>query len=813
MSKANYSIRKVAVIGSGTMGASIAGLLAGTGFSVLLLDTVPTSLNDDEKYLGLSLSDSAVRNRIVNNNLVKVRRQDSKVFFVEDHVDMIETGNLEDDFSRLSEVDWIIEAVVEDLEIKKEVFTAIDKIRSDSQIVSTNTSGFQIGDLCKHCSREFRTHFLGIHFFNPPRHLKLLEIIPNEDTDARLVEFFLTRISQRLGKHPVVCEDTPGFIANRIGLANNFWRINYALNNSYSIEEIDTICGPLIGSPNTAVFRLMDLIGIDVAYMIGRNSANRIPGDEAGLDSEDSIGQIFAELVKLNWVGNKTGVGFYKTVLNKDGRNEFWPINFDTMEHEKPSLVEYESVRAIKKIKNLDDRLKAWFAFDDRAAEYVLHSFAFMFSYVSKCSEKIANDLWSIDCAMRFGYMMDYGPFEIWDILGVKDTLEFVESYGYDIGSWVYKMIEDGNCSFYRGEPGSREYYDWHSHKYKSISVQNKSTFFKKSNVGFDIKILESNKTSRLIDIGSGVLQLEFTGKVNSIGLSDLEMIQNSIRYLESSNDVLGIVIANNGKMFSAGADLHYLIQHISSAKSSNLIEKFIVEFQDSLDLIRYCTKPVVVAPFNYALGGGAELAMSCHQIVAHVELYMGLVEVGAGLVPAGGGCKEILRRVVSSSMRIAADVDALPFVRHVFMTLMTSTVSSSAFDAKKIGYINEADHIVLDRKQLLNEAKASVIHMSTGNYRPPIREKIYIGGENIYSILLADIYQLHKAGNFTEHDTKIGKKLAWILCGGGIIESQWVDEQYIYELERQVFTELICMDKTIDRIKHVLATGKVLRN
>ena len=806
MCKNSYVVKRVAVVGSGTMGAGIAALLAGAGFPVLLLDVIPSRLTDKERALGLDLQDSVVRNRIVRDNLLKSHN----VFYSKQDVDLITIGNLEDDFEKLASVDWVVEAIVENIGVKRQFFDALDKIRPVKQIVSTNTSGLSIHELARDRSNEFKSNFLGVHFFNPPRHMKLLEVIPTLETNVELVDFFSGYVSKRIGKNVVLCKDTPNFIANRIGLANNFRRISYAIDNGYTVEEVDAIGGALMGYPNTAVFRLMDLVGIDVTHMIGSNMHNILPMDAAGIKKDSSLEKVLSGLIENDWIGKKVNIGFYKQVLSDGHIKQFWPLDFEKMTHNSPSAVHFESLDKIREIRDLGQRLRDWLTFNDRASDYVWHTLAFLFSYVSTTVSEISNDLISIDNAMRWGYMMDAGPFEVWDMLGTVDTVNRMKNDGYTVAPWITEMIASGKTSFYREDQYNKQQYDWHSGEYVSLLSNDTSGNF--SIISDQPRKLESNDDATLLDIGDGVLQLEFHSKANTIGIDTLEMIQSSLSYITNSDKVLGLIIGNQGKMFSAGANVDILVQMADSDKTNVSVNQFICQFQNTMQQIRYSTKPVVAAPFGLTLGGAAELVLASSRVVAYVELSMGLVEVGIGLVPAGGGCKEILRRLVNPLMRIPS-ADSIPFVRNVFAMILTSQVSKSAFDAKEVGLMNLSDRIVLDKERLLSEAKSEVVHMSQSNYYPPRPEKIYVGGQNMLALLRSDLFQMYEANNITDHDLSVGKKLGWILSGGDITAPQFVDEQYILDLERTVFLELICLENTLDRIAYTLKTGKRLRN
>ena len=480
------------------------------------------------------------------------------------------------------------------------------------------------------------------------------------------------------------------------------------------------------------------------------------------------------------------------------------------MTHNSPSAVHFESLEKIREIDDLGQRLRTWLTYNDRASDYVWHTLAFLFSYVSTNVSEISNDLISVDNAMRWGYMMDGGPFEVWDMLGVVNTVERMKTDGYTVAPWVTEMIVSGNSSFYREGNGSKEQYDWNLGEYVPLSSNYPSVNF--SILNEKPRKLEANSDATLFDIGGDVLQLQFHSKANTIGIDTLEIIQTSLNHIEASDKVLGLVIGNQGKMFSAGANVDILVNMADSDQTNASVNQFICQFQNTMQKIRYCTKPVVAPPFGLTLGGAAELVLACSRVVANVELRMGLVEVGIGLVPAGGGCKEILRRLVNPLMRIPS-ADPIPFVRNAFEMIRTSQVSNSAFDAQEVGFMHLGDRIVLDKDRLLSEAKAEVVHMSQRNYSPPRAEKIYVGGQNMAAVLMSDLFQMYEAKHITDHDLAVGQKLGWILSGGDITTSQFVDEQYILDLERTVFSELICLEKTFDRIAYTLKTGQRLRN
>ena len=806
----SFQIRRVAVVGSGTMGGGIAALLAGVGIPVMLLDITPSELTDQESKRGLTLEASEVRNRIVSENMMQLKNARPPALYSQADVELISPGNLDDDFDKLATVDWVIEAIVENLETKRGFFERLDAIRREGQIVSSNTSGIPIGELAAGRSTDFRRYFLGTHFFNPPRYLRLLEIIPTADTDPALVNFFREFGARRLGKGVVLCRDTPNFIANRVGGANSGYRMSYGIKNGYTVEEVDTIAGSLMGYPKTAVFRLIDLVGLDVAALVTANSEIALPGDGAGRSESGKTGEIMDSMLERGWLGNKTNVGFYKRVGTTQGGKEFWPLDLDKMEHIPPSKVRFDSIAAVRDIGNLGERLRAWVRQEDRAAEYVWHTLAFLFEYASQCVLEIADELIAVDDAMRWGYMMAAGPFEYWDMLGVSETAVRMAQDGYMVAPWVTDMLAAGHSSFYRELNGRKEQFDPQGGEY--VSVTELRTEPHVPSLRHSGHELEANAEASLFDMGDGVLLLEFHGKANTLGVGVLELVQASLERLEGSPDTVGMVIGNEGHMFSAGTNLDPKTLMVGGETPTASVDRMVRTFQEMVQAIRYCTKPIVAAPFDRTLGGGTEVVLAAARVVAHIELYIGLVEVGVGLVPAGGGCKEMLRRVMNPAMAIP-NADPIPVVEKIFKTIAMAKVSMGAVEARELGYLHPADQIVMDRQRLLGYAQREVLYLVERGYVPPRREKIYAGGRDMLSALRSSLYQLREGKFISHHDQIIGEKLSWILSGGEISAPDWVDEEYILDLERSAFVELIQTGKTMERVLHTLKTGKPLRN
>ena len=790
------------------MGSGIAALLAGVGIPVTLLDIEPRELSAKEEGSGLTLEHPKVRNRIVNAGLERIKKSRPAALFSKADLDLFTIGNLEDDFDKLADVDWIIEVIVEKLDIKRAFFERLDALISPDTIVTSNTSGLPLHKIAVGRSENFRRHFLGTHFFNPPRYLKLLELIPTPDTDVGLLEFFKQFGSDVLGKGTVVCKDTPSFIANRIGGATSGFRISYALENGYSVEEVDAIAGPLMGHPKSAVFRLIDLVGIDVARDVGNNAAKNLPDDAAAARTAGAGGALLDKMVANGWLGNKTKVGFYKLV-RENGKKEFWPLDVVSMEHVAPTKVRFESIGAVRKINDLGERLRALIQHKDKAARYAWHTLAFELSYAAQRIPEISDDIYSIDNAVRWGYFHEAGPFEIWDTLGVQECAERMEANGYVVPEWVKQMLASGHSSFYRHSAGNLEQYDVSGQVFTPIHKP--PNVIKLGDLNRNGHELESNAEAGMFDLGDGALLFEFRGKANTIGEGVGNLLESALERLNNS-EYDAMVIGNEGSLFSTGANIDPTRILASGIPPAEYVEAFSRRFQDLLMRMRYSEKPIVVAPFDRTLAGGVELTLAAARIVAHMELYMGLVEVGVGIIPGWGGCKELLRRVVNPVMRIQ-NGDPLPPLQQVFQTIGFAKVSMGAKEARELGFLLPSDRIVMDRDRLLGEAKREALHMAHSGYHAPVREKIYAAGRDMLAAVRLSLFQLRDGNYITDHDRLIGEKLGWVLSGGDLSGPTWVDEQYILDLERAALVELIQEPKTTDRIIHMLQTGKPLRN
>lgn len=816
-----YQIRKAAVVGSGTMGGGIAALLAGLGIPTLLLDIVPRELTEAEKAAGLTMEDEQVRNRIVEAGWKAVVKSRPPAVLSERSKQLVDLGNLEDDFDKLAEVDLIVEAIVENLEIKRGLYERIENVRKSDCIVATNTSGLPIKDLAEGRDEGFQKHFLGMHFFNPPRWLKLLEVIPHGGTDPEVLDFVVHFSEETLGKGVVVCKDTPNFIANRMFSIASAFEMAYALDHGYGIEELDALMGVLVGRPKTAIFRLRDLIGNDVAAHVGANLYELLPEDESReILRHGPTVELLEEMVERKWLGNKTKVGFYKQIINEEGKKEFWVLNPETLEHESPENPRLEIFSKGKEIADLGERYRWLVAQVDhedastetqRLAKYIWETTAFMLGYASRRVPEIADRFVDIDQAMKWGFANEIGPFEIWDALGVNETVEQLTSKGIEVGDWVKEMLADGNDSFYEYDDSGQAigYYDLESGGYKPLEVDQRVLPIELLKAP-DGAVIKRNASASLIDMGDGVGLVEFHSTANALDADIFEMLSIAMDRTEA-DEFDALVIGNEGQHFSAGANI-MLIWMAAQQEAFDQISDLIQGMQQTLMRMRYFHKPVIAAPHGMVLGGGAELSMAASKRVAAAETFIGLVEMGVGVIPAGTGTKEMIRRVINPVMRIE-NADPISVMQRVFEQIALAKVATGAWEAFEMGFFQPGDRIIMKKEHLLGEAKRSALAMVQEGYGPPPRERIYAAGRDVLAALCAAVWGLQEAGWATEHDAVIANKLAWVLCGGDITAPDWVPEEYILDLERQAFLELCHEPKTLDRLQHMIETNKPLRN
>lgn len=793
-----YDIHKAAVIGSGTMGGGIATLLAGIGVPTLLLD-IPAK--------GTQPGDPAKkRNAIVEGNVKTLTKMRPPQMFSDSVLENISIGNIEDDLDKIADADWIIEVVVERLDIKQNLMAKIAEIAKPNAIISTNTSGIPIHNIAEGLGDDFTRRFMGTHFFNPPRYLRLLEVIPHSNTDPEAVAFIKEFGSKRLGKGVVICKDEPNFIGNRFMSMSGMQTMNYALDNGYTVEEVDALTGPLIGRPKTATFNLNDLVGFDIAVHVARNLYDAITDDPARevLNHPGAV-ELSQFMLDNNMLGRKTDKGFYQMKRGAGGSKELWALNLETKEYEPPTQVRFDSVTKHRKVQPLGERIRLLINEDDRAGKFLWHIHAFYLAYASNRVPEITESIVNVDNAQKWGFSHEMGPFEIWDAIGVKDTIADFEAAGYPVADWVKEMLASGKETFYQKDANGKTigYYSPQAKEYVALVRDPLEIVI--ADLQADGKQVWSNGDGNIYDMGDGVLLWEFATKQNSITAGLIESGHKALELLAGA-DWKALVVGNDAERFSIGANLDPSMLMGGAAG----IEKVLVELQDLTQALRYAVKPVITAVHNMALGGGAELMMSGSTIVAHIELYAGLVEVGVGLVPAGGGCKELVRRLVNPVAKAGADT--LEPLQKAFTSIATATVTASAMDAKDKGFLSEDDVIVMNRSYLLGEAKAVAL-AKTATYEQHPPEKVWAAGRDRYAALMLGVEGFKEGGYASEYDAQIAKKVAYILTGGGISEPQFVDQQVFLNLERQAFIELIMQEKTQERIMYMLQNNKPLRN
>lgn len=799
------SIRKVAVLGAGVMGAQIAAHLANAGINSYLLDIVPKELTDEEKKKGLTVADKEVRNRFASMGLRRALELRPAPFFTKDKADYITVGNFEDDLKKISEVDWVIEVIVESLGPKRDLMGKVDSLRRPGTIVSSNTSGIPISEIAQGFSDDFKKHFLGTHFFNPPRYLYLLELIPTNDTLPEVLSFMRSLGEKVLGKGTVVCKDTPNFIGNRIGVAAMMYVLHKMVERDYTIEEVDVITGPASGRPRSATFRTADIVGLDTLIHVADNLYEAVPEDE--MRDYFKSPEFVLEMQKRNWLGEKTKIGFYKRAKDEVGQTKISTLDPKKMEHRPRQKATFTSIDMGKNIEDVCDRVKSLAYAKDRAGEFFWDIMASILIYSANRIPKIAAEVMSIDNAMKWGFGWELGPFETWDAIGLEKSVERMKSEGREIPQKIIDMLAVGADCFYREESGSRLFYDFASKTYKTIPTPkeliNLSMEKKRG------KIIRSNAGASLIDLGDSVACVEFHSKANTIGEDIGQIVDYGLNKLETDYDAL--VIGNQGKYFSAGANL-MLVLMLAQEGEFDELDRAIRMFQRIDMRLKYSWKPVVVAPFNMTLGGGCEMTLHAPKVRASAETYIGLVEAGVGVIPAGGGTKEMLVRSLARAPKVA-DVDLMPFVREVLETIGMAKVATSADEAKKLGYLRPTDGVSMNDKFLIHDAKTTALAMVQEGYRPPEKRKVIALGQPVLSALTLGLYLWKEAKQITDYEFHIGKKLAYILTGGDFTSPQEVDEEYILDLEREAFLSLCGERKTQERMQYMLKNNKALRN
>lgn len=799
----NRNIRKVAILGSGVMGSRIACHFANIGVEVLLLDIVPKELTADEQAKGLTLENNKVRNRIVNAALESTLKANPAALYKASFASRIKTGNFDDDMPKIAEVDWILEAVVENLNIKKSVYDKVEQYRKQGTLVSSNTSGIPISLMAEGRSDDFKKHFCGTHFFNPPRYLKLFEIIPSPHTDPEVVKFHLHYGDLFLGKTTVLCKDTPAFIANRVGIYGIMEILHATEKLGLTVEDIDKLTGPVLGRPKSATFRTGDVVGLDTLVNVSNNLNAVLAHDEA--KDLFKLPAFLQKMIENKWLGDKTGQGFYKKTKNEKGETEILSLDLKTLEYKPQVKTKFATLDQTKTIDEPKQRLKVLVAGQDKAGEFYRLTFGGLFSYVSNRIPEISDEIYKIDDALKAGFGWEVGPFEMWEAIGIKEGATLIETAGKKSAPWVAEMLSAGHTQFYKWENGKKMYYDITAKTYKVIPGTEAFIFLdstRKTNKVW------GNAGATLHDLGDGVLNLEFHSKMNTMGSEVIEGVNKAIDIAEK--DFRGLVIANEGANFSAGANLALLLMYAMEQEWDE-INMMVNTFQKTMMRARYSSIPVVVAPHNMALGGGCEMSLHADVLVAHAELYIGLVEFGVGLIPAGGGSKEFTLR--ASDAYGKGDIET-NILQNYFMNIAMAKVATSAYEAAEMKIIRPQDKIVVNRNRQIAVAKEEVIELANAGYTRPLERKdIKVQGKGGLAMFYVGASSMLRGGYISEHDEKISKKLAWIMCGGDLSYPQLVSEQYLLDLEREAFVSLCGERKTLERIQHMLNTGKPLRN
>jgi 3-hydroxyacyl-CoA dehydrogenase len=800
----NRIIRKVAVLGSGVMGSRIACHFANIGVEVLLLDIVPNALLPEEESKKLTLDHSAVKNRIVNNALQAAIKSSPAPLYLPGFASLISTGNMNDDLSKIADADWVIEVVIERLDIKKQLLEKVEQLRKPGSIISSNTSGIPIKLMNEGRSEDFRKHFLGTHFFNPPRYLALLEIIPGPDTDPEVVQFLMDYGDRLLGKTTVLCKDTPAFIANRIGVFGIMSLFHSVDKMGLTVEEVDKLTGPVLGRPKSATFRTCDVVGLDTLVHVAKGLHQGMKQDEANALFEPPAW--IESMVKNNWLGSKTGQGFFKKVKNADGSSEILVLDLKTLEYRPQQKAKFASLEATKQIDDLKKRLPMLLHGKDKAGEFYRANFFGLFSYVSHRIPEISDQVYPVDEAMRSGFGWDLGPFEYWDALGVKQVLDMMEAEGYKPAPWVKDMISKGITSFYRFQHGQKQCYNPSSGAYELVSST--ASFILLDSLRAD-KVVWQNAGATVTHTGDGILNLEFHTKMNTIGSEVVQGLNKAIELAETG--YRGLVVSNEGANFSAGANLG-LIFMLAVEQEWDELSFAIRAFQQAVMRVRYSAVPVVVAPHNLTLGGSCEMSMHADHVQASAELYIGLVEFGAGVIPGGGGTKEFALRISDSFFE--GDIE-LATLRNHFLTIGTAKVSTSAREAFELGFLKKGrDRITMNRWRLLADARAACLSLAEKGYTQPVqRNNIKVLGRQGLGIIHLGAASMQAGSYISEHDRKISEKLGWVLCGGDLSSPSLVSEQYLLDLEREAFLSLCGERKTLERMKSILTGGKALRN
>jgi 3-hydroxyacyl-CoA dehydrogenase len=792
------------VIGSGVMGGGIAALLASAGVRTLLLDIVPPDLKDEEK------DDPKARNRIVKGGFDAMMKANPALIMDKKEAARIEIGNLEDDFARLAECDWIVEVVVENLNVKRQLFERVDGVRKPTAVISSNTSGIPLQKMAEGRSEGFRKHFLGTHFFNPVRYMKLLEIIPGPETDPEVLNFMADFGERILGKGIVWAKDTPNFVGNRIGVQGIVRAMQRMVEDGLTIPDVDALFGPALGRPKTAMFKTSDLVGLDTLAHVAKNTYDMVPDDE----QRDAfvLPDFVNQMIEKGLLGKKSGAGFYKTDLTPEWKKIRKVINLDTLEYEEYGKPEFPCLAEAKAAKTLPEKMQAVLYGEDKGAKFAWKAIADYLIYAANRIPEISDTIVEIDNAMKWGYNFELGPFETWDAIGVAKSVERMKAEGFAVPEKVEKMLAAGNDAFYKVENGRRLFFDFASGEYQPI--QTSENVISLAALKADGRVVKSCKSASLVDIGDGVFCCEFHTKMNAINREIVEFMAEAMDYVEENG--VGLVIGNEASgmpaPFSAGGDLFYMAG-LAQAGKFDEIDQFLQLAQGGLMKARYAPFPVVAAPFGLTLGGGCEVCLAADRIVAHAELYMGLVEIGVGLLPAGGGCTNLWKKFAASIPRAVKGADLAPYFLPVFQNIAMAQVSSSAADARAKGFLGPEDRIVFNRDHLIGEAKKEVLRMVDAGYMPPIPRPVPVLGEAAQGMVQSELFNMQSGGFVSEYDVFLARRIAFVISGGQVKKNSPLDESVLLTLEREAFVDFWKQEKTQARVEHMLKTGKPLRN
>ena len=796
------AIKKITVLGSGIMGSRIACHFANVGVEVLLLDIAPKELNDEEKKKGLALDSAVVKNRIVNAALQATLKANPSPIYKKSFVSRIRTGNFTDNLKEISTSDWILEAVIENIDIKKSVFTEVEKYRKPGTLITSNTSGIPIHLMAEGRSDDFKKNFCGTHFFNPPRYLRLLEIIPTSFTDPDVISFLENYGDLFLGKSTVICKDTPAFIANRIGVFSIMSLLHLVDKMELTVDEIDKLTGPVLGRPKSATFRTSDVVGLDTLVKVSNDVYERCPLDESRQSFK--LPAYVQKMVDQKWFGDKTGQGFYKKIKNASGKSEILTLDLKTFEYVAKSKVKFPTLDQTKAIDSFKDRVKILFNGKDRAGEFYRESFCSLFAYISNRIPEVAEELYKIDDAICAGFGWEFGPFQIWETLGVETVVEVMEKLGHRPAQWVKDFIAKKNKSFYQYRSGQLFYF--------SIDGNYKLKPGSENFILLDAnreKIVWKNQGSSLIDIGDGILNLEFHTKMNTMGGEVIQGVNTAIEMAEKN--FRGLVIANEGQNFSAGANLAMIFM-LAIEQEYDEIDMAIRAFQNMNMRVRYSSIPVVVAPHALTLGGGCEMSLHADKVVASAETYIGMVEFGVGLIPGGGGSKEFALRASDAYTDGAIDENIL---KEYYLNIAMAKVSTSAWEAFDLKILKHGrDEVVLNPSRIISDAKRSALDLANDGYSKAVQRKdIKVLGKSGLAMFYAGANSMQSGNFISKHDQKISQKLAYVMCGGDLSAYSFVSEQYLLDLEREAFLSLCAEKKTLERIQSILTSGKPLRN